>query len=410
MNVNDSGFAAGGPDLETTRAEVLGRVAEILPLLEREAETAERNGNLSAQSFAALVDSGALRLFAPRRAGGFEAGYRTYVETTLMLARACGSSAWFSFIINHGDWQTGHMSAAVQSAVWADGATAKVGVLLAPSPGWSAADADGGTVLNGEWAYASGSAFVKWVLVACPLLGDDGVPVDSTLGLVSTEGLDIRDTWQVTGMAGTGSNTFVLRDVFVPDECTITMSDLLAHRFRTPHREEALYHMDVGTIFHVSTLVPVLGLAQAALDLTLERIKTRPKPMTYSYYADTTKSPATQFAMSRASWLIQTAVEQERATADAIDRQALTGRPFPALDRARFAMCAAQGHRMCREAMDLLLDVQGAGSFALANPMQRLWRDMHMGSRHGMSVPGLKQEVYGRALLGAEEQHMTPMV
>jgi alkylation response protein AidB-like acyl-CoA dehydrogenase len=104
MNVNDSGFAAGGPDLETTRAEVLGRVAEILPLLEREAETAERNGNLSAQSFAALVDSGALRLFAPRRAGGFEAGYRTYVETTLMLARACGSSAWFSFIINHGDW------------------------------------------------------------------------------------------------------------------------------------------------------------------------------------------------------------------------------------------------------------------------------------------------------------------
>lgn len=118
--------------------------------------------------------------------------------------------------------------------------------------------------------------------------------------------------------------------------------------------------------------------------------------------------------MARASWLIDTAFDQmlatADATADAIDAQARTGKPFSNAERARFAMKAAEGHRMCREAFDLVLDVNGAGSFALASPLQRMWRDMHMGSRHGLSVPGLKHEVYGRSLLGAPEQQMTPIL
>ncbi len=402
--------ACEGPDLVATRAEVLARVEAILPLLAANAERAEAERDLAPESFAALVDSGALRIFAPRRAGGFEAGYRTYIEVTLLLARACGASAWLSFILNHGDWQTGQMSAAVQDLVWADGATAKVAVPLTPAPGWQARREGDGTRISGEWPYSSGSTYVQWALVGFPLIGEDGRPYDNLLGLVSTQGAPIHDSWHVSGLAATGSNTLVLEDVFIPDEHTITMSDLLAHRFRTPHKAEALYHMDAGTIFHMATLAPVLGLAKAAFDLTLERITARPKPMTYSFYADTTKSPSTQSAMARAAWMIDTAVEQARATADAIDAQARTATPFAAGERARFAMRAAQGHRLCREAMDLLLDVNGAGSFALANPLQRIWRDMAIASRHGMSVPGLKEELYGRALLGAEEQHMTPIV
>jgi len=113
--------------------------------------------------------------------------------------------------------------------------------------------------------------------------------------------------------------------------------------------------------------------------------------------------------MARASWLIDTAFDQLRATADAIDAKARTGETFSSLERATFAMKAAEGHRMCREAMDLVLDVNGAGSFALVSPLQRMFRDLHVASRHGLSVPGLKQELYGRALLGADEQQMTPI-
>ena len=397
-------------DLGEVRKEVLARVEAILPALADAAADAEAERDLTPESFAALVESGALRLFAPQRAGGYEAGYRTYVESTVLLARACGSSAWFSFIFNHGDWQTGQMSVAVQARVWAgNSASAKVAVPLAPMPGWRAVRHDGGTTVSGDWPYSSGSSHADWALIGFPLLGDDGSQTDNMIGLVKTSGIPVRDTWHVAGMAATGSNTFEIRDVFIPDEETTTLSAMMSHRFETPHTAEAQYQMDAGVVFHIATLVPVVSLAKAALDLTMERITTRPKPVTYTFYADTTKSPATQFAMARATWLIETALEQTRATADAIDAQALTARPFPAIERATFAMRSAQAHRMCRAGVDLLLDVQGAGAFALNNPLQRIWRDMHVASRHGMSVPGMKQELYGRALLGADEQQMTPI-
>ncbi len=402
--------AASSPDLVALRAEVLARVDQILPDLARSAEQAETDRDLAPESVELLIESGALRLFVPRRFGGYEAGYRTYIDTTIKVATACGSSAWLCFITNHGDWHTGQMSQSVQDTVWASGPAAKVGTLLTPSPGWRAQDVEGGINVSGEWPYASGSTFSKWSLIAFPKLGPDGQPVDNILGLVSNDEVEIKDTWRVAGMAATGSNTVVVDDVFIPHEHTMLMSDMLAHRFPTPHKSESMYQMDVGAVFHLATLAPCVGLAKAAFDLTLARITTKPKPMAYTFYEDTTKAPATQFAMAKAGWLIDTALEQTRATADAIDRQARSASAFSGLERGTFAMRSAMGHRLCREAMDLLLDVHGAGAFALSNPIQRMWRDFHIASRHGFSVPGLKHEIYGRALLGAEEQHMAPIV
>jgi alkylation response protein AidB-like acyl-CoA dehydrogenase len=39
--------------------------------------------------------------------------------------------------------------------------------------------------------------------------------------------LEIEDTWFVAGMCGTGSNTLVAKDVFVPDHRVLPMSKIL---------------------------------------------------------------------------------------------------------------------------------------------------------------------------------------
>lgn len=54
----------------------------------------------------------------------------------------------------------------------------------------------------------------------------------------------------------------------------------------------------------------------------------------------------------------------------------------------------------CRQAVGLLLNVAGAGSFAQANPLQRIWRDLEIISRHGLVNVDIGREIYGRALLG----------
>lgn len=53
-----------------------------------------------------------------------------------------------------------------------------------------------------------------------------------------------------------------------------------------------------------------------------------------------------------------------------------------------------------RDAIDILLSAHGAGSFAEASPMQRLWRDAGTASRYAAPSPDIAAEVRGRALLG----------
>jgi hypothetical protein len=59
--------------------------------------------------------------------------------------------------------------------------------------------------------------------------------------------------------------------------------------------------------------------------------------------------------------------------------------------------------------MDILLTIAGAGSFAEANPLQRMWRDLNTASRHAVISPGIATEVYGRTMLGITEP-ITPLL
>lgn len=53
-----------------------------------------------------------------------------------------------------------------------------------------------------------------------------------------------------------------------------------------------------------------------------------------------------------------------------------------------------------REAICELISVHGASSFAESSPLQRIWRDSEVASRHAIANAGIGAEVYGRALLG----------
>ena len=87
-----------------------------------------------------------------------------------------------------------------------------------------------------------------------------------------------------------------------------------------------------------------------------------------------------------------------------IDRAAAAGESLDFLTRARVRADVGTIAHRSREAVDLLLNVHGAGSFAEANPMQRVWRDLETCSRHAVVNPEISTELYGRALLGVEEQ------
>jgi alkylation response protein AidB-like acyl-CoA dehydrogenase len=55
------------------------------------------------------------------------------------------------------------------------------------------------------------------------------------------------------------------------------------------------------------------------------------------------------------------------------------------------------------------MNAHGAGGFADASPLQRIWRDANVAARHAVVSPTVGYEVYGKALLGVEEK-ITPLV
>jgi alkylation response protein AidB-like acyl-CoA dehydrogenase len=116
-----------------------------------------------------------------------------------------------------------------------------------------------------------------------------------------------------------------------------------------------------------------------------------------------------QLQLAEASTLVETAVLHVRRWCDDISDAARAGRELPFIKRAQLRMDLGYTMRCCRGAVDLLLSVQGASAFAEANPLQRIWRDLAMASRHGLLSGEIPHEIYGRALVGNFEP-LSPFV
>jgi 3-hydroxy-9,10-secoandrosta-1,3,5(10)-triene-9,17-dione monooxygenase len=74
---------------------------------------------------------------------------------------------------------------------------------------------DGGYLVSGSWNWSSGCDHATWTFVGGPVI-KDGKPVDFGSFLMPRSDYRIDDVWHVVGLKGTGSNTLVVKDVFVP--------------------------------------------------------------------------------------------------------------------------------------------------------------------------------------------------
>ena len=72
--------------------------------------------------------------------------------------------------------------------------------------------------------------------------------------------VEIHDTWDVSGLRGTGSHDVSCDDVFVPERRLVSLFD------PSGHRPEPLYQMPVLTLVAPPIAAVALGVARSALD------------------------------------------------------------------------------------------------------------------------------------------------
>ena len=383
---------------EPTADELIARAAALRPLLARNAPLGDADRRIPDESIDALAEAGLFKLTVPRRFGGYEVDIRTKMEVSAAVAEADGATGWIVALVNVCHWLAGLLRDQAQQDIFGADPDARVCGVLAPSP--TTRRADGGLVVSGRWPWASGSLHSSWCLVGALDRDAEGAITGPVLAFAPMSELTVEDTWFVAGMKGTGSNTLVAEEVFVPDHRLLPMVPAIDNEYPTEHVDEVLYRSSFIPVLAIILVGPLLGLARAARDLVIAKAPSRAISLTsFEHQSD---SVAFQVEVARAAMMVDTAHLHAMRSADIIDDAARRGEKLDYVTRARVRADTGWAGEMARLAIDRFVSAHGASSFADANPMQRIWRDANTAARHAVVNPNVNLEVYGKALLGVD--------
>lgn len=388
-----------------TRAELVARATALQGLLREHAPRIEADRKVTDEVIDALTEAGLFKLTVPRRYGGYETDVRTVQDVSAAIAEGDGSTGWVVTLVSTCNWLTGLFSPQAQDEVFGVDPDARVTGVFSPTS--TSRKVPGGWRLTGRWYYNSGSWHSTWAVLGMPLTDERGEVVDQAMVLVPRTELTMEDVWFTAGMRGSGSNCLIAEDVFVPEHRVASVPAAIDGEDLGGRGEKGLYRSSFAP-FVVAVLGGVqLGLGRAALKLVTDKAKT--KPVSFTYYETQAASVAVQLQVAEAAMRIDTAeLHLHRAAAD-IDEAAAQGAHLDALTRARVRADTGHAVQNVLDAINTLLNVHGGGSFADANPLQRIWRDAGVAGRHAVSSPAVGMEVYGKLLLGVEEP-ITPFV
>ncbi|MFI5976309.1 acyl-CoA dehydrogenase family protein [Streptomyces sp. NPDC051452] len=359
----------------------LGTVAE-------RAAAADRDRRLAGEVVAELTSAGLPRYFVPRRWGGAEGGFASLLAKVAAVGEACASAAWVGML-----WATHGRYAALlpeegRRELWGGSPDVRISAALMP-PAGSARPADGGWRVTGSWACVSGIDSAQWVLVAAPEPPEDGGRV--RVFAVPTGAVEVADTWDATGLRGTGSHTAVVRDAFVPHHRSFAQAELMrggdAPDLARCHTVPA--QLVGGPLF----CAPALGAARRALAVW-SRWAAGKTPGGGSPHRD---SAAVRETFALASAHIDAAGLLLERAAHRADTAPLT--PALVAGNQRDAAVAAE---LLTDAVDRLFRTGGAHVREGGGELNRLWRDVHTVASHAVLRLEPVAAAYASAVLDAD--------
>ena len=136
----------------------------------------------------------------------------------------------------------------------------------------------GGYRVTGRWDFASGCRHSSWIGAHGAVVDPDGSLRLNRHGqptiltwLFPAREATLLDNWNPIGLRGTGSESYTVKDLFVPEELTGTREDPTLRRERGP-----LYAFPQQTLYSVGIASVALGIARGMLDafIDLARKKT----------------------------------------------------------------------------------------------------------------------------------------
>jgi alkylation response protein AidB-like acyl-CoA dehydrogenase len=385
--------------LDATDADYLRRARELGPQLDAADEEIERRRKLPEAIVDALVERGLFRLLLPRSHGGAELRPAAYVSVIEEVAKHDASVAWCLGQACGCAMTSAYLEPAVAREIFGG----KRGIVAWGPPGPAEARAvPGGYRLTGTWSFASGSHHATWLGAhvaildqnGAPQLRPDGAPVMRTL-LFPKASASFTDIWQVIGLCGTGSDSYTVADLFVPEKYTVSRENAAK-----PREPGLLYAFSSSNIYASGFAGVALGIARSALDAFVELARD--------------KIPRGAKRTLRDNNVVQAQVSQSEArlcgarafllgSLDEIWREVSGSGRLGADHNTTIRLASTWAIHQARDVVDMAYHAAGATAIFKSNPFERRFRDIHTVIQQHQGRQA-HFETVGQALLGLEPE------
>ncbi|WP_171944959.1 MULTISPECIES: acyl-CoA dehydrogenase family protein [Bradyrhizobium] len=239
------------------------------PLVEEHRAAFDRDRRMPKPVFDALTECDLLRLWMPESLGGPELSPLDFLEVVEAASELEASVGW---IIGNGAGMSraaGYFPTDVSRAWFAD---RRSFVVAATGGVGTATRVAGGFRLTGRWPFASGIHHASKIMALCAVAPPAGESEPELISCyLEPSDVTIVDTWQVSGLRGTGSCDFEIRDRFVPGE---HVHDFLNFQ---PAQSGLLYRIPTVSIFATSISAVPLGIAGSAVS-TFAKLAGKARP------------------------------------------------------------------------------------------------------------------------------------
>jgi len=250
----------------TDHRELLKKIKEIGPILEKNAPADEAAGELTKESFEALRPLRMSHIMAAEDLGGAQLPPRQVLELIEAITWYSGSAGWVSMV---------HTAIGAMSAAFLpDTAVEK---LFAPgtehrfsgqgAPLGMLKKVEGGYKLNGRWSYGSGFSHATYSHSAAfvddgtgkPQMDEHGNPIIICTHAPIDEHKALGN-WDVLGLKGTGSIDYAAEDLFIPDDMIYPIATAI------PQRQKELFSLGVIGLAAIGHTGWAMGAGRRMLD------------------------------------------------------------------------------------------------------------------------------------------------
>jgi indole-3-acetate monooxygenase len=378
-----------------TRADYLERVGALALDFAAAQAHEEEARELDPQLVARMHEAGLFRMLLPRWLGGGALDPLSYTRVVEEIARYDASAAW---CLNQGSgcsMAAGYLEPATAREVFGNPNDV---LAWGPSPGAKAVATEGGYIVNYSGSFASGSRHATWLGALCLVCEADGSSRLRVNGKQEMRALlyprgraDVKDVWHTLGLRGTGSDSFILKDLFVPCRYAYIRDDEATRIDSSPHYRYSSTMVYSSGFAHVA-----LGIARGFMDAFMALAAHKTPREARSTLKD---NPMVQFevALCEAKW--KSARHYLRANIREAWQEIQSGRKPTDAQRVDIRLAATHAIHSAKEVVATLYESAGASAILKSGPFERRFRDINTVTQQ---LQGRKAhyESAGRFMLG----------